>query len=108
MVFATSMWATIPIGSVDGVTGGNGSFRVWGWALSPDQPSTAITIHVYIYPQGNNNPFKGCNATVANLNRPDLNNGAPNSIGAQYGTVQYTVLTAGLISPVMFLPAHTM
>ena len=86
MLLATSMWATIPIGSVDGLTGGNGSFRVWGWALDPDQPSTAVTIHVYIYPQGNSNPVKGYNATVANLNRPDLNNGNPNSIGALYGT----------------------
>ena len=86
ILFATSMWATIPMGSVDGVTGGNGSFRVWGWALDPDQPGTAVTIHVYIYPKGNSNPVKGYNATVANLNRPDLNNGDPNSIGARYGT----------------------
>ena len=84
---ATAMWATIPMGSVDGVTGHNGSFHVWGWALDPDQPSTAIAIHVYIYPQGSTNPVKGYNATVANLNRPDLKSDDPNSIGARYGTV---------------------
>ena len=87
MLLATSMWATIPMGSIDGVTGHNGSFHVWGWALDPDQPSTAVAIHVYIYPQGNSNPVKGYNATVANLNRPDLYNGDPNSIGGLYGTV---------------------
>ena len=75
------------MGSVDGVTGHNGSFHVWGWALDPDQPSTAIAIHVYIYPQGSTNPVKGYNATVANLNRPDLKSDDPNSIGARYGTV---------------------
>ena len=84
---ATAMWATIPMGSVDGVTGHNGSFHVWGWALDPDQPSTAIAIHVYIYPQGDSNPVKGYNAAVANLNRPDLKSDDPNSIGALYGTV---------------------
>ena len=84
---ATAMWATIPMGSVDGVTGSNGSFHVWGWALDPDQPSTAIDIHVYIYPQGDSNPVKGYKATVANLNRPDLKSDDPNSIGALYGTV---------------------
>ena len=84
---ATAMWATIPMGSVDGVTGSNGSFHVWGWALDPDQPSTAIAIHVYIYPKGNSNPVKGYEATVANLNRPDLKSDDPNSIGALYGTV---------------------
>ena len=84
---ATAMWATIPMGSVDGVTGHNGSFHVWGWALDPDQPGTAIAIHVYIYPQGDSNPVKGYNAAVANLNRPDLKSDDPNSIGALYGTV---------------------
>ena len=84
---ATAMWATIPMGSVDGVTGSNGSFHVWGWALDPDQPSTAIAVHVYIYPQGDSNPVKGYNAAVANLNRPDLKSDDPNSIGALYGTV---------------------
>ena len=87
MLFATSMWATIPMGSVDGVTGHNGSFHVWGWALDPDQPSTAVTIHVYIYPKGSTNPVKGYNATVANLDRPDLKSSDPNSIGALYGTL---------------------
>ena len=84
---ATAMWATIPMGSVDGVTGSNGSFHVWGWALDPDQPGTAIAVHVYIYPQGDSNPVKGYNAAVANLNRPDLKSDDPNSIGALYGTV---------------------
>jgi len=87
MLLATSMWATIPMGSVDGVTGHNGSFHVWGWALDPDQPSTTVAIHVYIYPKGNTNPVKGYNATVANLNRPDLKSSDPYSIGALYGTV---------------------
>ncbi len=87
MLLATSMWATIPMGSVDGVTGHNGSFHVWGWALDPDQPSTTVAIHVYIYPQGSTNPVKGYNAAVANLDRPDLKSSDPYSIGALYGTV---------------------
>lgn len=86
MLLATSMWATIPIGSVDGVTGGNGSFRVWGWTIDQDSPSSTVEVHVYLYPVGSSNPVKGFNGTYANINRPDLNNGDPNSLGALYGT----------------------
>ena len=86
VLFAASMWATIPIGSVDGVTGGNGSFRILGWTIDEDSPSTTVEVHVYLYKVGTAEAVKGFNGTYANINRPDLNNGDPNSLGYKYGT----------------------
>ena len=79
-------WATIPIGSVDGVEGGNGSFRIWGWTIDQDAPSQTIEVHVYLYKVGTNEAVKGFPGTYANISRPDLNNGDPNSYGYKYGT----------------------
>ncbi len=77
MLFATSMWADEPSGSVDGLTGKNGSFRVWGWALDPDaEDSYAVTIHVYLFDNALETDLakakKGINAGSANLYRSDL------------------------------------
>ncbi|MBR6017784.1 MAG: InlB B-repeat-containing protein [Paludibacteraceae bacterium] len=77
MLFATSMWADDPIGSIDGLTGKNGSFRIWGWALDPDaEDSYAVTIHVYVFDNATETDLgkakKGINAGSASISRPDL------------------------------------
>ena len=66
-----------PTGSVDGLTGKNGSFRVWGWALDPDaENSYAVTIHVYLFTSSSETDLgkaiKGIDAGNANLYRSDL------------------------------------
>ena len=66
-----------PSGSVDGLTGKNGSFRVWGWALDPDaENSYAVTIHVYLFDNATETDLgkakKGINAGTANIQRDDL------------------------------------
>jgi len=81
MLFATSMWATDPIGSIDGLQGKNGSFRVWGWAIDPDDGNYKVTIHVYVYTSATaTNAIKSYNAGAANLERGDL-------AGMGYGTM---------------------
>ena len=81
VLFATSMWATDPVGSVDGLTGKNGSFRVWGWAIDPDDGNYKVTIHVYVYTSATaTDAIKSYNAGAANISRPDLE-----SLG--YGTM---------------------
>jgi len=74
---AAAMWAADPIGSVDGLSGKNGSFRVWGWTLDPDaEDSYAVTVHVYVFDKATetdlNKAKKGINAGIANLQRGDL------------------------------------
>ena len=81
MLFATSMWATEPMGAIDGLQGKNGSFRVWGWSIDPDDGNYKVTIHVYVYTSATaTNAIKSYNAGAASLERPDLA-----SIG--YGTM---------------------
>lgn len=68
-----------PTGSVDGLTGKNGSFRVWGWAYDPDaEDSYAVTIHVYVFDNATetdlNKAKKGIIAGTANIQRDDLAN----------------------------------
>ena len=73
MLFATSMWATDPMGAVDGLQGKNGSFRVWGWSIDPDDGNYKVTIHVYVYTSATaTNAIKSFNAGAASLERPDL------------------------------------
>ena len=76
-LFTTSMWATDPMGSVDGLQGKNGSFRVWGWTFDPDaENSYAVTVHVYVFDNATETDLakakKGINAGTANISRPDL------------------------------------
>lgn len=66
-----------PTGSVDGLTGKNGSFRVWGWAYDPDaENSYAVTIHVYLFDNATETDLakakKGINAGTASNQRDDL------------------------------------
>ena len=66
-----------PTGSVDGLTGKNGSFRVWGWAYDPDaEDSYAVAVHVYVFDNATetvlDNAKKGINAGTANIKRDDL------------------------------------
>ena len=66
-----------PRGSVDGLTGKNGSFRVWGWALDPDaENSYAVRIHVYLFTSSTETDLgkaiKGIDAGNANIQRDDL------------------------------------
>ena len=68
-----------PTGSVDGLTGKNGSFRVWGWAYDPDaENSYAVTIHVYVFDNATETDLKkakkGIIAGSANIQRDDLAN----------------------------------
>jgi len=81
VLFAASMWATDPMGAIDGLQGKNGSFRVWGWAIDPDDGNYKVTIHVYVYTSATEtNAIKSFNAGAANISRPDLE-----SLG--YGTM---------------------
>ena len=93
MLFATSMWATDPRGSVDGLQGKNGSFRIWGWALDPDDGNYNVTIHVYLFTSSTETDLrksvKGINAGSANISRPDLA-----SMG--YGTMHGFDVTLGI------------
>ena len=66
-----------PVGAIDGLTGKNGSFRVWGWAYDPDaEDSYAVTIHVYVFDNATETDLakakKGIIAGSANISRPDL------------------------------------
>ena len=73
MLFATSMWATEPMGAIDGLQGKNGSFRVWGWSIDPDDGNYKVTIHVYVYTSATaTNAIKSYNAGSASIERPDL------------------------------------
>ena len=73
VMFAASMWATDPMGAIDGLQGKNGSFRVWGWAIDPDDGNYKVTIHVYVYTSATEtNAIKSFNAGAANISRPDL------------------------------------
>lgn len=81
LLFATSMWATDPMGAIDGLQGKNGSFRVWGWSIDPDDGNYKVTIHVYVYTSATaTDAIKSYNAGAANISRPDLE-----SLG--YGTM---------------------
>lgn len=99
-VFSAAMWAVEPSGSVDGLTGKNGSFRVWGWALDPDaENSYAVTIHVYLFTSSTETDLgksiKGINAGIANIQRDDL---ASMGHGVKHGfdfNVGITDLSAG-------------
>lgn len=67
----------VPYGAIDGLTGKNGSFRVWGWAIDPDaEDSYAVTIHVYVFDNATETDLakakKGINAGTANIQRNDL------------------------------------
>lgn len=67
----------VPVGAIDGLTGKNGSFRVWGWAYDPDaEDSYAVTIHVYVFDNATETDLakakKGIIAGSANISRPDL------------------------------------
>ena len=90
MLFATSMWATDPMGSVDGAVGKNGSLYVNGWALDPDDGSKTVEVHVYIFSSSTENDLgkavKGIPGTYANLERPDLKGNWGTSVGELYGT----------------------
>jgi len=90
MLFATSMWATDPMGSVDGAVGKNGSLYVNGWALDPDDGSKTVEVHVYIFSSSTEDDLgkavKGIPGTYANLERPDLKGNWGTSVGELYGT----------------------
>ena len=66
-----------PVGAIDGLTGKNGSFRVWGWTYDPDaEDSYAVTVHVYVFDNATETDLgkakKGINAGSANISRSDL------------------------------------
>ena len=90
MLFAASMWATDPMGSVDGAVGKNGSLYVNGWALDPDDGSKTVEVHVYIFSSSTEDDLgkavKGIPGTYANLERSDLKGDWGTSIGELYGT----------------------
>lgn len=90
MLFAASMWATDPMGSVDGAVGKNGSLYVNGWALDPDDGSKTVEVHVYIFSSSTEDDLgkavKGIPGTYANLERPDLKGNWGTSVGELYGT----------------------
>ncbi|UCR90342.1 hypothetical protein [Mycetocola spongiae] len=55
---------TMPIGSLDNISGGNGTVEVSGWTLDPDAWTSQLAVHVYV--GGAGYPIR------ANLPRPDL------------------------------------
>ena len=91
MLFAVSMWAANPIGSIDAVTGNHGSITVNGWAIDPDNGGATVEVHVYLFSSETEtdlaNAVKGINGTYANLDRPDLKGDWGTSVGELYGTL---------------------
>lgn len=91
MLFASSMWAANPIGSIDLVSGKHGSITVNGWAIDPDNGNATVEVHVYLFSSETEtnlaNAVKGINGTYANLDRPDLKGDWGTSVGELYGTL---------------------
>jgi uncharacterized repeat protein (TIGR02543 family) len=91
MLFASSMWATDPIGSIDAVSGKHGSITVNGWAIDPDNGNATVEVHVYLFSSESETDLakavKGINGTYANLDRPDLKGDWGSSVGELYGTL---------------------
>lgn len=91
MLFASSMWAADPIGSIDAVSGKHGSITVNGWAIDPDNGSATVEVHVYLFSSETETDLakavKGINGTYANLDRPDLKGDWGSSVGELYGTL---------------------
>ncbi|MBK8014420.1 MAG: hypothetical protein IPK13_24110 [Deltaproteobacteria bacterium] len=62
-----------PLGQHDGVmnTGGT-TWRTWGWAFDPDEPSASLWVHIYAdAPAGQGGQFLA--AVMADVPRPDVN-----------------------------------
>ena len=99
MLFATSMWATDPWGSIDGLQGKNGSFRVWGWSLDPDDGSKTVEVHVYIFSSSTEDDLgkavKGIPGTYANISRPDLESMGYGTMHGFDRTIDISDLSAG-------------
>ena len=91
MLFASSMWAADPIGSIDAVSGKHGSITVNGWAIDPDNGGATVEVHVYLFSSETETDLakavKGINGTYANLDRPDLKGDWGSSVGELYGTL---------------------
>ncbi len=99
MLFAASMWATDPWGSIDGLQGKNGSFRVWGWTLDPDDGSKTVEVHVYIFSSSTEDDLgkavKGIPGTYANISRPDLESMGYGTMHGFDRTIDISDLSAG-------------
>lgn len=99
MLFAASMWATDPMGSIDGLQGKNGSFRVWGWSLDPDDGSKTVEVHVYIFSSSTEDDLgkavKGIPGTYANISRPDLESMGYGTMHGFDRTIDISDLSAG-------------
>lgn len=99
MLFAASMWATDPMGSIDGLQGKNGSLRVWGWSLDPDDGSKTVEVHVYIFSSSTEDDLgkavKGIPGTYANISRPDLESMGYGTMHGFDRTIDISDLSAG-------------
>ena len=75
--------ASNPIGFFDGVVSrAAGQLGIWGWAVDPDTPKAAVTVHVYLtYPSGWRNDGI---AVLANRSRPDVGQAHP-AYGPNHG-----------------------
>jgi hypothetical protein len=82
---------TVPLdvfGSLDAVTGGAGTAAVRGWAIGPDTPGSAVTVHVYL-----DGVFAG--QTTASGTRADVALAYP-SAGAPHGFSTTVAAAAGI------------
>ncbi|WP_299952284.1 hypothetical protein [uncultured Modestobacter sp.] len=78
--------ASLPLGSFDAVSSSYGKITVSGWAFDPDQPTTALAVHVYV-------DGVLATGTSASASRPDVAAAHPRA-GAYHG--YRTSFTAGL------------
>ena len=99
ILFATNMWAADPWGSIDGLQGKNGSLRVWGWSLDPDDGSKTVEVHVYIFSSSTEDDLgkavKGIPGTYANISRPDLESMGYGTMHGFDRTIDISDLSAG-------------
>ena len=99
ILFATSMWAADPWGSIDGLQGKNGSLRVWGWSFDPDDGSKTVEVHVYIFSNSTEDDLgkavKGIPGTYANISRPDLGSMGYGTMHGFDRTIDISDLSAG-------------
>ena len=99
MLFAASMWAADPWGSIDGLQGKNGSLRVWGWSFDPDDGSKTVEVHVYIFSNSTEDDLgkavKGIPGTYANISRPDLGSMGYGTMHGFDRTIDVSDLSAG-------------
>lgn len=72
-----------PVGFLDSVTArGGGAIGLYGWAVDPDTPTRAISVHIYL--TKSNGARVGTGGLTANRSRPDAGTAYP-AYGPNHG-----------------------